>query len=87
MISFADGKKIANNLLMDEKEIQLMEEQIAKTLIRCLDQLFHDLENTPKIIFVAEEQADENEQTINEITAWLFKGRHEDDYSDNYVNN
>ncbi len=68
---------------MDEKEIKLMEEQIAKTLIRFLDQLFHDLENVPKIIFEAEEQAEENEQTINEITAWLFEGRHEDDHSDN----
>ena len=72
---------------MDEKEIKLMEEQIAKTLIRFLDQLFHDLENTPKIIFEAEEQVEENEQTINEITAWLFKGSHEDDHSDNNVNN
>ena len=72
---------------MDEKETKLMEEQIAKTLIRFLDQLFHDLENAPKIIFEAEEQAEENEQTINEITSWLFEGRHEDDYSDNNVNN
>ena len=65
---------------MDEKETKLMKAQIAKTLIRFLDQLFHDLENAPKIIFEAEEQAEENEQTINEITSWLFKGRHEDDY-------
>jgi hypothetical protein len=72
---------------MDEKEIKLMEEQIAKTLIRFLDQLFHDLENAPKIIFEAEEQAEENEQTINEITSWLFEGRHEDGYKDNNVNN
>ncbi len=36
---------------MDEKETKLMEEQIAKTLIRFVDQLFHDLENAPKIIF------------------------------------
>lgn len=54
---------------MDEKETKLMEEQIAKTLIRFLDQLFHDLENAPKIIFGAEEQAEENEQTTNEIPA------------------
>ncbi len=72
---------------MDEKETKLMEEQLAKTLIRFLDQLFHDLENAPKIIFEAEEQAGENEQTINEITAWLFERRHEDGYSDNNVNN
>ena len=72
---------------MDEKEIKLMEEQIAKTLIRFLDQLFHDLENAPKIIFEVEEQAEENEQTINEITSWLFEGRHKDGYSDNNVNN
>ncbi len=72
---------------MDEKETRLMEEQITKTLIKCFDQLFHDLENAPKIIFEAEEQAEENEQTINEITSWLFKGRHEDGYSDNNVNN
>ena len=72
---------------MDEKETKLMEEQIAKILIKYLDQLFHDLENTPKITFETEEQAEENEQTINEITAWLFEGRHEDDHSDNNVNN
>ncbi len=72
---------------MDEKETKLMEEQIAKTLIRFLDQLFHDLENAPKVIFEAEEQAEENEQTIDEITAWLFDRRHEDDYSNNNVNN
>ncbi len=72
---------------MDERETKLMEEHIAKTLIRFLDQLFHDLENAPKIIFEAEEQVEENEQTINEITAWLFEGRHEDDYSDKNVNN
>ena len=70
---------------MDEKETKLMEEQIAKTLIRFFDQLFHDLENAPKIIFEVEEQAEENEQTINEITSWLFEGRHEDGYSDNNV--
>ena len=72
---------------MDEKEIKLMKEQIAKTLIRFLDQLFHDLENAPKIIFEAEEQAEGNEQTINEITSWLFERRHKDGYSDNNVNN
>ncbi len=72
---------------MDEKETKLIEEQIAKTLVKCFDQLFHDLENAPKIIFEAEEQAEENEQTINEITSWLFEGRHEDDYSDNNVYN
>ena len=60
---------------------------IAKMLIRFLDQLFHDLENAPKIIFEAEEQAEENEQTINEITAWLFERRHKDDHSGNNVNN
>ncbi len=54
---------------MDEKETKLMEEQIAKTLIRFLDQLFHDLENVPKIIFGIEEQTEENEQTVNEIPA------------------
>ncbi len=54
---------------MDEKEIKLMEEEITKILIRCLDKLFHDLENAPKIIFETEEQAEENEQTINEIPA------------------
>ena len=54
---------------MDEKETKLMEEQIAKTLIRFLDQLFYDLENVPKIIFGIEEQTEENEQTINEIPA------------------
>ena len=72
---------------MDEKEIKLMEEEITKILIRFLDQLFHDLENAPKIFFEAEEQAEENEQTINEITAWLFEGRHKDDHSDNNANN
>ena len=72
---------------MDEKETQLMEEQVAKAVIRFFDQLFHDLENAPKIIFEAEEQAEETEQTINEITAWLFKGRHEDDYSNNNDSN
>lgn len=72
---------------MDEKETRLMEEQVAKAVIRFFEQLFHDLENAPKIIFEAEEQAEENEQTINEITSWLFKGRHEDGYSDNNVNN
>ena len=72
---------------MDEKEMKLMEEQIAKAVARFLEQLFHDLENAPKIIFEAEEQAEENEQTINEITSWLFEGRHEDGYSDNNVNN
>lgn len=72
---------------MDKEETKLMEEQIAKAVIRFFEQLFHDLENAPKIIFEAEEQVEENEQTINEITAWLFKGRHEDGYSDNNVNN
>jgi len=72
---------------MDEKETKLMEEEIAKTLIKFLDQLFHDLENAPKIIFEVEEQAEENGQTINELTAWLFERRHEDGYSDNNVNN
>ena len=72
---------------MDEKEMELMEEQIARVLTRCFEQLIHDLENAPKIIFEVEEQAEENEQTINEITAWLFEGRHEDDYSDNNANN
>ena len=37
--------------------------------------------------YAAEEQAEENEQTINEITAWLFEGRHKDGHSDNNVNN
>ncbi len=46
---------------MDEEETKLMEEEIAKTLVKCFDQLFHDLENAPKIIFEAEEQAEENE--------------------------
>ena len=72
---------------MDEEETKLMEEQIAKAVIKFLDQLFHDLENAPKIIFEAEEQAEENERTINEITAWLFEGRHKDDHSDKNVNN
>jgi len=72
---------------MDEKETRLMEEQVAKAVIRFFEQLFHDLENAPKIIFEAEEQAEENEQTINEITTWLFEGRHKDGYSDNNVNN
>ena len=72
---------------MNERETKLMEEQVAKAVIRFFEQLFHDLENAPKIIFEAEEQAEENEQTINEITSWLFKGRHEDGYSDNNVNN
>jgi len=72
---------------MDEEETKLMEEQIAKAVIKFFDQLFHDLENSPKIIFEAEEQAEENEQTINEITSWLFERRHEDGYSDNNVNN
>lgn len=72
---------------MDEKETKLMEEQVAKAVTRFFEQLFHDLENAPKIIFEVEEQAEENEQTINEITSWLFEGRHEDGYSDNNVNN
>ena len=54
---------------MDEKETKLMKEQIAKILIKYLDQLFHDLEDAPKIILEAEEQAEENGQTINEIPA------------------
>ncbi len=40
---------------MDEKETKLMEGQVAKTVVRFLDQLFHDLENAPKIILGAEE--------------------------------
>ena len=72
---------------MDEEETKLMEEEIAKTLIKSFDQLFYELENAPKIIFEAEEQAEGNEQTINEITAWLFEGRHEDGYSDNNDDN
>ena len=72
---------------MDEKETKLMKEQIAKILIKYLDQLFHDLEDAPKIILEAEEQAEENEQTINEITAWLFEGRHKDDHSDKNIHN
>ena len=72
---------------MDEKEMELMEEQVAKAVARFFEQLFHDLENAPKIIFEMEEQAEENEQTINEITSWLFEGRHEDGDSDNNVNN
>jgi len=54
---------------MNERETKLMEGQVAKTLIRFLNQLFHDLENAPKIIFETEEQAEENEQTINRIPA------------------
>ncbi len=72
---------------MDEKEMKLREEQMAKAVTRSFEQLIHDLENAPNLIFEVEEQAEENEQTINEITSWLFEGRHEDDYSDNNVHN
>jgi len=72
---------------MDEKEMKIREEQVAKALTRFFEQLIHDLENVPELIFEVEEQAEENEQTINEITSWLFEGRHEDGYSDNNVDN
>ena len=72
---------------MNDKETKLMEEQVAKAVTRFFEQLIHGLENAPELIFEAEEQAEENEQTINEITSWLFKGRHEDGYSDNNVSN
>ncbi len=72
---------------MDDKEMELREEQIAKAVTRSFEQLIHDLENAPKLIFEVEEQAEENEQTTNEITSWLFEGRHEDGYSDNNVHN
>ncbi len=72
---------------MDEKEMKITEEQVAKAVTRVFEKLLHDLENAPKVIFEAEKQAEENEQTINEITAWLFERRHEDDHSDNNANN
>jgi hypothetical protein len=72
---------------MDDKEMKIREKQIAKAVTKSFEQLIHDLENAPKLIFEVEEQAEENEQTINEITSWLFEGRHEDGYSDNNVHN
>jgi len=72
---------------MDDKEMKLREKQIAKAVTKSFEQLIHDLENAPNLIFEVEEQAEENEQTINEITSWLFEGRHEDGYSDNNVHN
>ena len=72
---------------MDDKEMKLREKQIAKAVTKSFEQLIHDLENAPNLIFEVEEQAEENEQTINEITSWLFEGRHEDGYSDNNVRN
>ena len=72
---------------MDEKEMELREEQVGKAVTRFFEQLIHDLENAPELIFEVEEQEEENEKTINEITSWLFEGRHGDDYSDNNVHN
>ena len=72
---------------MDEKEMKITEEKVAKSVTRAFKQLLHDLENAPKLIFEVEEQAEENQQTISDITSWLFQGRHEDGYSDNNVNN
>ena len=72
---------------MDDKEMKLREKQIAKAVTKSFEQLIHDLENAPNLIFEVEEQAEENEQTINEITSWLFEGRHKDDHPDKNVNN
>ena len=72
---------------MDKEEMRIRDEQVAKAVTRVFEQLIHDLEDAPKIIFEVEEQAAENEQTINEITSWLFGGRHRDGYSDNNINN
>jgi len=72
---------------MDEKEMKIREERVAKAVARFFEQLIHDLENAPELILELEEQAEESEQTIKEITSWLFEGRHEDGYSDNNANN
>jgi len=68
----------------DDKSI---DRKVSRAVCKAFEQLFHDLENAPTLIFEVEEQAEENEQTINEITSWLFEGRHEDGYSDNNVRN
>ena len=72
---------------MERNEDRIMETRLRKAVRKAFKQLFHDLENAPKLIFEVEEQAEESEQTINEITSWLFEGRHEDGYSDNNVHN
>ena len=58
---------------MDKEYEELMEKRLRKAMTKIFKQMIHDMENAPHLILEAEEQAEENQQTIDEITSWLFR--------------
>jgi hypothetical protein len=69
---------------MSDPEIDEMERQLRRTVERAARNLMRQLEEEPEAIIIAGDSSfQDNEQTIAEITSWLFRRSKENGSSTN----
>lgn len=64
----------------DDKSI---DRKVSRAVCKAFEQLIHDLEDGPTLILEGENQPVDGENTLKEISSWLFGRSKEDGYSDN----
>jgi len=72
---------------MESSEHKKMEDELREAVVRISQQLLAQLQYEPHLILEAEDEAEENEHTVNEITSWLFRRRQRDGYPDDKADN
>jgi hypothetical protein len=56
---------------------ELMDKKISKAICKAFEQMIQDLKNEPTLILEGENQPVDEENTLGEISSWLFGRRRE----------
>ena len=60
-----------------------MDRKISRVICQAFNQMIANIENEPSVILEGEKHPVDGENTLKEISSWLFGRRHEDGYTDN----
>ena len=62
---------------MNIEDRELMDQKISKAVRKAIEQLIQDFKNEPTLILEGDNQPVDEENTLREIRAWLFRRRQE----------
>ncbi|MGB2878547.1 MAG: hypothetical protein WBB97_11050 [Dehalococcoidales bacterium] len=62
---------------MNIEDRELMDQKISKAVCKAIEQLIQDFKNEPTLILEGDNQPVDEENTLREIRAWLFRRRQE----------
>ncbi len=72
---------------MDTKDERLIEQELAKAIPKLFKQLMHDLEKAPSLILESGDLTDGTDQTMREVSLWLFRRRQKNGCRDDKADN